>query len=74
MYICVDFDGTIVDHQFPEIGQPVPGAIDWMKHWVSDGAKLILWTMRSDGQRSGPVLANAVKYLMDNDVTLFGVL
>ncbi len=33
MYICVDFDGTIVDHRFPEIGPPVPGALDWMKKW-----------------------------------------
>ena len=31
MYICIDFDGTIVDHKFPEIGQPVPGAIEWIK-------------------------------------------
>jgi len=25
MYICIDFDGTIVDHRFPEIGPPAPG-------------------------------------------------
>lgn len=48
MYVCVDFDGTIVEHEFPEIGRPVPGAIDWMKAWAAAGAKLILWTMRSD--------------------------
>ena len=27
MYIAIDFDGTIVDHRFPEVGEPVPGAI-----------------------------------------------
>ena len=30
MYICVDFDGTVVDHRYPEIGEPVPAAIKWL--------------------------------------------
>lgn len=73
MYICVDFDGTIVDHAFPEIGFPVPGAIKWMKRWAEAGAKLILFTMRSDGQKSGTVLSDAVAYLETNGVALHGV-
>jgi len=32
MYICVDFDGTIVEHEFPAIGLPVPGAVEKMIH------------------------------------------
>ncbi len=68
MYICVDFDGTIVDHVFPEIGQPVPHAIRWMKDWYLAGAKLILWTMRS-----GEYLEAAELYLQQNDITLHGV-
>jgi len=52
MYICIDFDGTIVDHRFPEIGPPVPGAVEWMLRFQEAGAKLILFTMRSDGGRS----------------------
>lgn len=35
MYICVDFDGTLVDHRYPEIGKPVPGAIGWLKNCSS---------------------------------------
>ncbi len=27
MFIGLDFDGTVVDHRYPEIGEPVPGAI-----------------------------------------------
>lgn len=46
--IAVDFDGTIVEHRFPEIGLAVPGAFGWMQTFQSLGAKLILWTMRSD--------------------------
>ena len=73
MYICVDFDGTIVDHAFPDIGVPVPGAIEWMKKWVEAGAKLILFTVRSDGQKAGNVLSDAVTYLEKNGVILYGV-
>ena len=31
MIIAVDFDGTIVEHKYPEIGQEVPFAIDTLK-------------------------------------------
>lgn len=73
MYICIDFDGTIVDHRFPEVGPPVPGAVDWMLKWQSAGAKLILFTMRSDGGRMGDVLSLAVEYLKQNGIELYGV-
>lgn len=48
MVIAIDFDGTIVEHKFPEIGREVPGAIRWMKEFQDAGARLILFTMRSD--------------------------
>jgi len=48
MIIAIDFDGTIVDHMFPDIGQAVPHAIRVMKKLQVAGNKLILWTMRSD--------------------------
>jgi hypothetical protein len=73
MYICVDFDGTIVDHRFPEIGPPVPGALEWLKKFQNEGAKLILFTMRSDGGRSGDSLTRAVNYLKENGISLYGV-
>ena len=62
--IAIDFDGTIVDHRFPDIGDPVPGAIHWMKEFQELGATLYLWTMRSDGQENGDgeVLTAAVEY------------
>ena len=40
-----DFDGTIVDHCYPDIGKPVPGAISGMKELVDLGCKIILYTM-----------------------------
>lgn len=43
---CVDFDGTIVKHKYPEIGGPVPQAIEVMKDLIKRGDKIILYTMR----------------------------
>ncbi len=73
MYICVDFDGTIVDHQFPKIGQPVPGAIRWLKRFIALKAKIILFTMRSDNMAHGDVLSEAVQYLRKEGVHLYGI-
>ncbi len=73
MYICVDFDGTIVDHAYPDIGNPVPGAIEWLKRFNKMGAKLILFTMRSDDQVHGRVLSDAVNYLKRHGVKLYGI-
>ncbi len=68
MYICVDFDGTIVEHEYPKVGRPVPFAIPYMAHWIDLGAKIILFTMRS-----GEGLAEAVAYLEANGIDLHGV-
>ena len=73
MYICVDFDGTIVDHRFPYIGDPVPLAIQWLKRWQELGAKLILFSMRSDGAKYGNVLSEAIAWLEERGVQLFAV-
>lgn len=73
MYLCVDFDGTIVDHVYPEIGKPVPNAIKWLKRFNSQGANIILFTMRSDGKRDGKVLTEAVNYLKQNNIGLYGI-
>ena len=73
MYICVDFDGTIVDHVFPEIGKPVPGALIWLRKFQVYGGKIILFTMRSDGQKVGEVLTQAVDYLEKYDIMLHGI-
>ena len=59
--VAVDFDGTIVEHDFPKIGKPVPGAIEWLREWRKCGATLILWTMRSDNDE-GDFLKAAVSY------------
>lgn len=73
-YIAIDFDGTIVQHEFPEIGREVPGAFFWMKEFQKRGAKLILWTMRSyDGDdEMGDTLTPAIEHCRENGVEFIG--
>lgn len=73
MFICVDFDGTMVDHQYPEIGEPVPDAIEWLRKLRMQGARIILFTMRCNSEKDGPLLQEAVDYLKENKVFLYGV-
>ena len=46
MIFAVDFDGTIVEHRFPEIGEERPGAIQTLKDLQSKGHAIIIWTCR----------------------------
>lgn len=68
LIIAVDFDGTIVTHEYPEIGKPVPGAIETLKELQARGDKLILWTMRS-----GETLDDAIRYCENNGIIFWGV-
>ncbi len=72
MIICIDFDGTLVDHAYPEIGKPAPHAVKWLKRLQKYGARLILYTMRSD-VNDQKLLTEAVRYLEENGVTLYAV-
>lgn len=73
MLIAVDFDGTIADHRYPDIGAEVPGAFKWLRALAEAGAKLILWTMRCDSDRSGPTLTQAVEFCRKNGVEFYCV-
>lgn len=71
--IAVDFDATCVKHKYPEVGEDVPGAADWLKAFHEAGANLILNTMRSDDRPDGKTLEAAINWFEDNDIPLFGV-
>lgn len=47
MDIIIDFDGTCVTHEFPEVGKDI-GAVSVLKELIKSGHNLILFTMRSD--------------------------
>ena len=67
MDIIVDFDGTVVTHDYPFIGMDI-GAVPVLKKLVDHGHRLILFTMRSD-----LFLVQAKKWLKDRGVELYGV-
>lgn len=46
--IAVDFDGTIVEHMFPEIGAIKQNVVDRVKKWYAEGHTIIIWTCRTD--------------------------
>ena len=46
MTIAVDFDGTIVEHNYPKIGREIPFAVETLKMLAQDGHRLILWSVR----------------------------
>ena len=68
VYIAVDFDGTCVEHEFPAIGRTVPHCVSTLKWLHSQGAKLILHTMRS-----GEFLQAAVNWFGMYEIPLFGI-
>jgi len=68
MIIAVDFDGTIVRHDFPRIGAEAPNAFKVLRKLQEGGHKLILLTMRSE-----KYLQDAVDFCMERGVRFWAV-
>lgn len=59
--IAVDFDGTLVEDRFPNIGRPIWKTIGEIQNRQSNGAKIILWTCRDHEN-----LKEAIEYCENN--------
>ncbi len=68
MIIAVDFDGTIVEHRYPKIGEERPFATETLKMLIRDQHKLILWTVRE-----GELLDEAVEWCRKRGVEFYAV-
>ena len=69
MTIAVDFDGTIVTHEYPRIGKPIPFAIEALKRLQQeDHHQLILWSVRE-----GHLLEDAVEYCRHRGLEFYAV-
>jgi len=66
--IAVDFDGTIVDHEFPAIGKEKLFAFQTLRELEKLGARLILWTFRT-----GKELDEAVEFCRKNGIEFYAV-
>ena len=68
MIIAVDFDGTIVEHRYPAIGEEKPFAIETLKMLIRDRHQLILWSVRE-----GQLLDEAVQWCRERGVEFWAV-
>lgn len=68
MIIAVDFDGTIVEHRYPKIGDELPFATETLKMLIKDGHRLILWSVRE-----GELLQEAVDWCHQRGVDFYAV-
>ena len=67
LIICVDFDGTCVTHEYPNIGKEI-GATEVLKQLTDMGHNIILFTMRSDKE-----LQDSVNWFEERNIPLFGI-
>lgn len=72
---CVDFDGTVVEDRYPEIGPEVEGATETLRDLAGAGWRLILHTCRCDGNTAEgrEHLREAVEWLAARGVRLWSV-
>lgn len=68
MTIAIDFDGTIVEHRYPKIGNEIPFATDTLKMLMKDHHRLILWTVRE-----GELLKEAVEWCRERGVEFYAI-
>lgn len=70
--IAVDFDGTLVEHKFPVIGEAYPGAFEAVLALQSQGHDIMLFTCREDVEESN-YLTEAVEYCRSKGVEFVSV-
>ncbi len=68
MTIATDFDGTIVEHRYPEIGAEIPFATETLRMLINDRHKLILWSVRE-----GKLLDEAIEWCRERGVEFYAV-
>ena len=68
MLIAVDFDGTIVRHRYPEIGEEIPFAVETLKMLVEERHRLVLWTVRE-----GQLLDEAVEWCRKRGLEFYAI-
>ncbi|HBI82025.1 MAG TPA: hydrolase [Bacteroidales bacterium] len=66
--VAVDFDGTIVENDYPQLGKPMLFAFETLKELQKRGFTLILWTIRT-----GKLLDEAVEFCRQNGVEFYAI-
>lgn len=66
--IAVDFDGTLAENAWPDIGEAKEEVLEYCKQQKANGAQIILWT-----NRVGERLDEAVKWCEEHGLELDAV-
>jgi hypothetical protein len=67
--IALDFDGTVVEHEYPYIGKENDNCSEILRRWVNEyNVGLILDTMRGDKE-----LTEAIEWFKERNIHLYGV-
>ena len=61
--LAIDFDGTIVTHEFPKIGTPIPHAKEVINRLFDEQYYIIIWSCRGSFN-----LIEAYIYLKENGI------
>jgi len=72
LVIAVDFDGTLCEHEFPEIGKVDKvhkNVQDYIRKRKNEGCTIILWTCREDLPERN-YLTEAVEWCKENDIPI----
>lgn len=70
--IVLDFDGTVVKHRYPYVGEDI-GAVPVLRKLVNNGHHLLLSTMRSRDSQGIDTLQPAIEWFEKNGIPLYGV-
>lgn len=70
--IAVDFDGTLCENKFPDIGSPKPLVIEYIKRQQAKGAHIILHTCRENGTQRA-LLDEAIQFCGDQGIELYAI-
>jgi hypothetical protein len=68
LVIAIDFDGTIVEDKYPEIGEPKIFAFETLHELIKARHQLILWTTRT-----GVKLEEAVDYCAKRGIHFYAI-
>ena len=68
MIIAIDFDGTLVEHKYPEIGKEIPFAFETLRRLQQDKHRLILWTVRE-----GRLLDEAITFCRERGIEFYAI-
>lgn len=68
MVVSLDFDGTVVTHDYPRVGKDV-GAVPVLEQIRDNGHKIILFTIRGYDN----YLQDAVDWFKVNNIPLYGI-